>query len=239
MALEARTAVLEWAMRAGRGELPGLDWVEDSLRPEGEPFAIVRDGDKVSFRHLPLGTDLPPPLVDAAEQARVAGHPTALDLVQRLLARPAWLTSSRHLLWGPFSPVPGLLAALVEAYGIDAELHDNDHEALARLLVHLPRWHVDRGHPEAGLQLLDTALDLRPDVRLRDDGPVTFTCQSADWWAEQRTPRGPLRIADGVVATDGDLPDVVFGWAPTDRFPHELLRLLPCWASPRVALESR
>ncbi|MCA9568285.1 MAG: hypothetical protein KC656_10595 [Myxococcales bacterium] len=236
--LEARIAVVEWALRAGRGELPGLDWVDATLRPEGEPFAIVRDDEGVRFRHLPIGDDLPGPLVEAAEEADADGQPTALDAVQRIVARAQWLTSSRALTFTPWSPVPGLLAALVETYGVDAELHDRDLDALAKLLVHLPRWHARRGDAAAGIELLRAALGSEVPVQLGAAGPRAFTCQSSSWWADRPAPEGPLRIDGGVVCTEHPVRDVVLGWIPADRFPHELLRLLPSWASPRLVLET-
>lgn len=238
MDLEPRIAVLEWALRAGRGELPGLDWIDTTLRPEGEPFLLVRDGDRVRFRHLPLGPHLPPPLVEAAEQAQAAGEPTALEAVHHLLARAQWLTSARGLLFTPASPLPGLLASLVEAYGVDAELHEADADDLARLVVHLPGWYPRRGGLEPALDLLRTALDHDVTVRPATGGPLAFTCQSTDWWCERPLPTGPLLIHEGFVTTDAGHADVVLGWVPSDRFPHELLRLLPAWASCRLALES-
>lgn len=239
--LEARTAIYEWALRAGREEL-GDDWVDAELRPEGRPFAVVRDEAGLRFRHLPLADDLPGPMVEAAEAAQEAGEPTALESLHRILARAGWLTSSRALFWTPYSPVPALLAQLVESYGIDAELHERDPDALAKLLVHLPSWFIRRGQLQPALDLLEAALDNAVPARVDPPGPTTFACRSAAEWHRIGTPGTPT-IQDGwVVATTPEAPrdgDVALGWVPADRFPHELLRLLPAWSTARVVPETR
>lgn len=238
MSLEARTAALEWALRAARGDLDGVDWVDSTLRTHGEPFAIVRDGDAVRFRHLGFTDTLPGPMVDAAIDAQQRGEPTALEAITQLMARAQWLTSARRFLWTAHSPMPGLLSALVESYGIDVELHGNDPDTLANLLVHLPRWFPRRGEASRAVELLDTALDRGVSARVGSAAQVAFTCQGASWWARHSRP-STLVIEGGFLRMDpvDDPEDVVLGWVPTERFPHELLRLLPASASVRLALE--
>jgi hypothetical protein len=239
MALEARAAALEWALQMARGELSGTDWVDARLT-DLPPYRVTRDEGRARFRHLSLTDGLPSPMVDAAVDAQNDGEFTALEGLTRLFARVQWLTSARRFVWTPSSPVPHLLAALVEAYGVDAELHRHDPESLAKLLVHLPRWFPRRGQPGPAVELLAVALDDRVPVRVGGTGPAAFTCQSASWWAERRQPTA-LTLVGGIVRMQAvnDPEDTVLGWVPGDRFPHELLRLLPAFASVRLALEDR
>jgi hypothetical protein len=177
---------------------------------------------------------------DAAADAQDRGEPTAVEFLTRMIARVQWLTSSRLYLWTPFSPIPQLLASLVEAYGVDAELHDHDATTLANLLVHLPAWHPRRGNAEAAVELLRVAMDSEVPVNLGSAAPVVFTCQTADWWSRRDTASHHWVLQNDLVtgAPAADAEDVVLGWSPDDRFPHELLRLLPAFASVRLAPET-
>ena len=236
--LEARTAVLEWSIQHGAGEHTGVEWADPLVTPTGEPFRITRSPSGPQFRHLSISEDLPTPLVQAAADAQASGYPTALEGLTLLFAPAQWLTSTLSLCWTPFSATPGLLSSLVEAYGIDAELHDRDPAALKKLLVYLPRWFERRGQIEPAINLLRAALDADVPVRIHPSSEVAFTCQSTAWWAE-RAPHSTLTVRDRVVQSEAPGDDLGLGWMPTDRFPHELLRLLPTWASPRLALETR
>ena len=73
---------------------------------------------------------------------RSLGIWVALILAEVLhgMARAAWLVASRGLLWTPHTAVPGLLAGLVEAAGVDAGLHRGDPDRLRRLAALLPGW---------------------------------------------------------------------------------------------------
>jgi len=239
MKLEPRHSVLEWALQSSRGELSGTDWVDAELRSDGEPWMLRRDGETVRFRHLPPADRLPSPMQESAADAQERGEPTVAEFLTRMIARSQWLTSARRYLWTPFSPVPQLLAPLVEAYGIDAELHDRDSATLANLLVHLPAWHPRRGEAQAAVDLLGVAMDSEVPVRLGSDAPAAFTCQSADWWSRRNRPSSWVLRDDLMTGEPIDDPeDVILGWTPTDRFPHELLRLLPVFTSVRLAPET-
>ena len=244
MSVELRFAVLEWACRQAAGQLDGLHWVDGTVHNQGElPFQIVRRGDQVLFRHRDYGQWLPAPMVRAAKQAQTHGVPTALEGVIALFARAEWLIAAREHYWAAYGPVPALLAALVEAYGIPPELHRGDREHLARLVAHLPTWYPHRGDPVRGKQLMERAFDkpLRVQVNQRDTGALreTFTCRSAKWHARRVHRPQALHIHRGMVQVRHTAPtvtpeDVVMTWSPGIPFPHELLRLLPAWVSVRL-----
>ena len=65
-----------------------------------------------------------------------------------------WLISTRRYYWSPMSPVPRLLASLVEAMGIDNEIHRNRSDVLARLVARLPTWNPSRGTVQGAKDLL-------------------------------------------------------------------------------------
>ena len=115
-----------------------LDWIDSRILSRGIPFTLRKRPDGVQFRHIPLGMFLPPPMVTAARMAQRQGQPTMLEAMQLLFGRIEWLIAARSLYWTPYGPVPSLLAALVEAYGVDAELHGNEPEALANAVAVSP-----------------------------------------------------------------------------------------------------
>ena len=52
------------------------------------------------------------------------------------------------------SPVPQLLVTLVEAMGIDNEIHQNRPDVLSRLVARLPTWNPTRGTVHSAKELL-------------------------------------------------------------------------------------
>jgi len=246
--LRPRTAALEWIRRSAAGDLSGMGWVSLDLDPAATPFSVIPDeGEGERFRHVPYGAFLPPPMVEAAQEAREEGLATALEALLLLFARPEWLIHTRDRMWTPLSPTPELLARLAESYGVSAELHRGDPDKLARLAARLPSWHPHRGRPEAARALLEDALEEPSEgVGTIEDGELAseaFTCRSADWW-RRRTGGDPPqhRIVDNVLRFQPDTgrpfeviqEDIPVRWTPGTPFPRAILRLLPAWQSVRL-----
>lgn len=243
MTPHVRTALLEWAVRSARGELLGVDWVNTHIAAYGIPFTVrIDESGTARFAHVPMGRVLPPPVVEQAEAHRQSGTPTAFHALAMLSARAAWLTEARPLIWESYSPVPGLLAALVESYGVDVEIHGRDEATLARLAAFLPSWFPNRGRAAAASRLLRDAVRLPDSMRVdgADEGAdELMVCRSAEWHALRGTQGGAFTIRDGFVwsplgRTDVVSEDHLIGWIPGERIPRELLRLIPSWGSLRI-----
>jgi len=251
---------VEWSRRAAAGELEGLDWVDTDAPPGGEAFRQREDGEgRRRFRHLPYTSFLPAPIREAAEAARRAGRSTAHEALLLVFARSEWHIAARSRLWTPLTPVPRLLASLVEAFGVDPDLHRHDPQVLARLAALLPAWYPLRGTVERALVLLRVADDEERSTKLatlRDDGPTPdkpplrdelFACRSAEWWRRRRTDgaqpayrisEGWLRFqpAEGAGAYVLQQEDVLIEWRPGRAVPRNLMRLLPVWSDFRLAV---
>lgn len=252
--LRLRIAPLEWALRSGRGEATALDWVDTALLARGRAFTVVGEAEAPAFRHVPYGAFLPRPMLEAAQEARERGEPTLLEALLLLFARVEWLVTARRWLFTTSSPVPPLLVGLVEAYGIPRELHRAEPAVLATLLPRLPGWYPHRGDPERALALLEPALGEPLPVEVArhvgEEVDEAFACHAASWWRERGDGHGALAIRDGVavlVPTGATRSDVPLRWrVPTApdapgggaRFPGELLRLLPVWATVRLHSET-
>lgn len=245
MTTRTRLPTLEWALRAGAAELEDLSWVDTAVVELERPFQEV-DGDDADgptkFRHVAYGGFLPPPMREAAAEAAADGRPTTLMAMLLMFARVEWTVAAREHLWTSASPVPNLLAALVEAYGIGPEIHRDDPVRLASLLAHVPRWYPERGNAQRALELLETALDHRPDVAFEAPAkaPESFACHDAAWWADRGGEHGVLSITDGAARiAPASRPEVlpedveVVPPAQDEPLPHALLRLLPAWSSLR------
>lgn len=236
-----RTAPIEWAWRAASGSLHGLRWVDLTVEPELPEFSRSEDGE--AFRGTSLDAFLPPPMVEAAADASDRGEPTALDGLALLLARASWLVETRSLLWTSGTPMPEILARLVESYGIDAEGHRNDPSLLVNLRAQLPTWYPYRGDAHRAMRLLESALDEDMGVTIEPtnaDGEA-FACHDASWWATRGAGAGTLVI-------DGGLTRFVSGTEPACPVedvrlaPHAdlsgpsrvMFRLLPAWTTPRL-----
>ncbi len=237
-----RLGVLAWARQQARGDGAGLGWVDTTLRDDGRPFLPVEgpDGEE-RFRHAPYGLFLPGPMLESAKAAQARGEATALEGLLLLLARPEWLVAARHLLWTPLSPVPRLLAPLVEAFGIDRGLHRDDPSRLVRLLAHLPGFHPHRGDPEAAVALVRTALeeDLPVVVHAAPGPDEAFACRDASWWRVRGGSDATLVVRDGMLrrtapAASPRAEDVAIARQDGAPIPLSLLRLLPVWATLRL-----
>lgn len=256
--VDIRTAVREWARASAAGELQGLAWVDASADPDATPHTARRDDDGVQrFRHLPYAAFLPEAMADAMADAARAGDISAMEAVQMLFAEPEWLMVARPLLWSPLSPKPRLLAWLVERWGIESALHRDDPARLARIVARLPRWEPQRGRLAPAIEMTVEAAEepLTAPVVDDSDGPVpdapalrgeVFACRSDRWWARRRQPGATpaYRIEGGVVChqpADGPVfellrEDVLMEWTVGLSGTRRLLRLLPAWASLRLAL---
>jgi hypothetical protein len=258
MSARTRTAAVEWARRSAAGELDGLAWADGAVAGPDASFAITvgEDGEE-RFFHVALASLLPPAMAEAAAAASEAGRPTALEALQLLLARPQWLVRTRRLWWTPRSPAPGLLAPLVEAYGIPAEVHRDDPARLARIAARVARWWARRGELPPALELLREAADgdaraleawsgAAPAEGLDDE---VLACHDLSWWAERKPAAAALHpvIRDGLVrfqppggtAWEVLREDVVLTVHPDAPFDPSLLRMLPVWLSVRVVASPR
>ncbi len=253
--MRPRAAMFEWAHRAAAGTL-GQDWVEVGGTREDPPFSLVlRDG-ALRFRHVPYAAFLPALMAEAAREAREAGEPGLLELLERMLARLEWLVATRQLLWTPLSAAPEGLAPLLEAMGIDPEVHQEDPEFMARAAALLPAWRQARGTLQAALRLLSHAPlpAVSAPAQPASDAPAgpaladeVLVCRDERWWSARQEGAAPpeLRISGEHVRFQpasqpwGALPeDVLVSWLPEEPLPQALLRLLPAWTSLRLCLRS-
>lgn len=236
-----RTAPVEWAWRASAGGLHGLRWVDLTVDPDQPSFGRSPDGD--TFRGPDLDAHLPPPMVEAAAAAAERGEPTALDGLALLLARAAWTVETRALLWTSVTPMPEILARLVEAFGVDAEGHRHDPSLLVNLRAQLPSWYPHRGDARRAFELLESALDedLGLSLDVEPGAAEAFVCHDAGWWASRGAGAGTLVI-------DGGLTRFAAGTAPpcpVEDVPlapladlsgtaRVMFRLLPASTTPRL-----
>lgn len=247
-----RAPILEWARREAAGELGGLGWVDAAMPAGAEPFSMVEREGQARFRHVPYAAFLPDLLAEAAQAEAEAGETGLLQALQLIFARCEWRVATRALWWTSLSPAPGLLTALVEAAGVGPETHGDDAEALARITALLPTWLPRRGRLDAALELRSSPARL---AHVSTDGPAPRTpelraevlaCRDAGWWAARRsTEASPeLRLTHGFLQFQPQaappwplLPeDVLVEWRPDDAADPGLLRLLPPWSTPRLAL---
>ena len=259
--LHLQVASLKWACEASRGQLQKLDWVDSTIYAQQSSFRINKQADKYIYRHRPYGAYLPKAMSNSAIVAQRNGEPTVLEGLLLLFARMEWLTASRRYFWSPMSPVPELLAILVEALGVGNEIHRDDEEVLSRLTARLPTWIPQRGTVASAKSLLtdtvgekltiETAqLDKEGNTPVRPDiASEVFACQDLDWW-QRRLPESDgegksmnMRLESGFLAfqsTDKPMPlhreDVLVGWKVSEKFPTNLLRLLPAWICLRIVI---
>ena len=265
-ATQKTVAPLQWAVDSAQGDTQGLAWVDTKIIPRHRSFTM-QSGQKTgerTYRHRPYAAYLPKTMMMAARHAQQQGEPTVLEGLLLLFAKMEWLIATRRYYWSPMSPVPMLLTSLVEAMGIDNEIHRNRSDVLARLVARLPTWNPSRGTVQGAKELLvETVGDVFPlrVAQMPKDSPVpidpdiqgeVFACHDVDWW-ERRTHRSPegkalnkpmdLRIESEFLQfqTPAEpMPlhheDVLVGWKISDKFPTNLLRLLPAWVTIRVVI---
>ncbi len=258
--LASGVPTLDWSQAAAAGELEGLAWVDTDDATGRPAFRQREDGEgRRRFRHLPYTAFLPGSVRRAARRAQQAGRTTAHEALLLVFAEAEWRIAARRWLWSPLSSAPRLLASLVEAYGIDPDLHRHDPEVLARLVALLPAWYPLRGTVERALVLLRVARSEdrgTPMATLRDDGPrpaepplrdEVFACRSGEWWRrrgsssvrpEYRIEAGWLRFQprEGDDAYVLQQEDVLIEWRPGREVPRNLMRLLPVWSDFRLAV---
>ena len=258
--LAIREPILEWAHLAASGRIQGLDWIDPEISDEHNRAGVTENGRK-RFRQLPYTAFLPAVMVDAAREAQKRGQPTLLESILLVTAWPEWVVAARRTLWTPLSPIPGLLANLVEAYGIGVEIHQNDVERLSRLVARLPSWYPHRGQAQRALRLLADAIDERPRetyAHATTHGPTpsrpaisqeAMSCRSVSWWVARAEPsaKPAYRIEDGFLRFQPQEgggyrlinEDVLVGWESKHPLSTNLMRMLPAWAVLRlVVLES-
>lgn len=248
-----RSPLLEWSRRAAASDLGGLQWVEAPSASDAEDYEVVHlDGQIARFRALPLARWLPPALGEAAVQASGEGEATLLEALEALFARPIWMVLGRRLFWLPNGPSPQVLAHLVEAYGIGAEVHGGDRDRLARLAARAPAWFPLRGRLDQARSLLRDAGLPEPAGQWTGGGAATprslpeeaMVCRSTSWWAARKRGDGEVtyRIHGGVLRFQA-LPDPEFAVPREDVLVElpagpspslQLLRLLPAWTTVRV-----
>lgn len=250
--LGLRLPEVEWSVRCGTGELDdGLDWVDTRLDPELPHLRMKGDDGEIRFRHFPYLSLLPTYIADEAHAAQLRGRPTAWEGLALLFARAGWTVASRSLLWAPYSPYPGVLSRLVEAFGIERSMHRFDRSRLSRLSAMLPTWYPSRGRLDSAREVLGACdlLEQTNPIWGQDEQPPAgalqdevFCCRGARWW-KARQPAGAspsLRIGSGFLRfhpREGDnwgLRREDFLVAIGDEgLSLEMFRLLPAWASVR------
>lgn len=264
VATQKTVAPLQWAVDSAQGQADGLGWVDTEIVPRHRSFTMKDSRAGRQYRHRPYGAYLPKTMMLSARQAQQQGEPTVLEGLLLLFARMEWLVATRRYYWSPMSPVPKLLASLVEAMGIDNEIHRDRPEVLSRLAARLPTWNPSRGTVQGAKDLLvETVGDAFPIrvAQLPKDKPIPidpdiqgelFACHDVEWW-ERRALRNTegeienapmeLRLESGFVqfqSPNEPMPlhheDVLVGWKISDKFPTNLLRLLPAWISIRVVI---
>lgn len=259
--LAAREPALEWAHRAAKQELEGLGWVDTNLDPKAPALSQREDestDEERRFLHFPYTAFMPNVLANAAIEAKAHGEAPMVEAVVLLLARPEWLIAGRHLMWSPLSPVPRILSTLVEAFGVDQDLHRNDPEILARLAAQLPGWHAHRGTVSRAREVLESTGDLAQadgTATVATDGEVptspdlreeVFACRDETWWAARSKgePEPEYRISGGVLKfqpKSGNAyvlrrEDVLVEWQAGRPVPRQLMRLLPSWVVVRLVI---
>jgi hypothetical protein len=250
LTLPVRSPVLEWAARQAAGELEGLEWVAEHLPLEQDDYTVHEEDGEPRFHAVSLAPYLPPPMAQAAVAAHERGEATALEGVQAMFARAVWPVVTRRLWWTADSPAPGLLAWLLEQYGIGPELHRNDPGKLRATVARLATWRRERGDLKATLTLLRDDLQHEPDERYAEGQSLVdevLCCHKLSWWrARQRgRPYVAYRIEDGMLRFQDPsepafvaLPeDVVAEAAPDRPWSATLLRLLPAWMCVRPVLK--
>ena len=266
VATQNTVAPLQWAVDAAQGMAEGLDWVDAEIIPRHRSFTmhVDQENGERTYRHRPYSAYLPKTMMLAARHAQRQGEPTVLEGLLLLFAKMEWLVATRRYYWSPMSPIPRLLASLVEAMGIDNEIHRNRPDVLARLVARLPTWNPSRGTVQGAKELIvETVGDAFPIrvAQMPKDKPIpmdpdiqgeVFACHDTDWWEQrtQRTSEGKaqnkpmdLRIGSGFLqfqTAEEPMPlhheDVLVGWKISEKFPTNLLRLLPAWISIRVVV---
>jgi hypothetical protein len=259
--LNLQVAPLKWSCEASRNNFGKLNWVDSTIYEHHASFRMSKKQNQYVYRHRPYGAYLPDSMSKSAIVAQQNGEPTVLEGLLLLFARMEWLTRSRRYYWTPMSPVPQLLAVLVEALGVGNEIHRDDHEVLSRLTARLPTWLPSRGTAKSARNLLietvgesitieTSQLDKDGNTPIRPDivGEV-FSCQSVDWW-KRRIPDAKneeqsmnLRLDSGFLSfqnKDHPIPlhreDILVGWKVSEKFPTNLLRLLPAWICLRIVV---
>lgn len=245
----ARLPHLEWCHRTSAGEHEDLDWVDTTLELHADTYRTVAGADGIlRFQHFPYSAFTPPAMFEEAAAAQERGEPTLQEGLLLLFARVEWLIASRQQLWTCLTPVPPVLVALVEAYGVGPEVHGRDNETLARLAALLPDWFPSRGTVAAARRVLKCAeLESAAEyVYTRDDsGPTpavlegeVLVCRSLAFWAARVGDTGETthRIQNEVLLFQSATPrfelrreDMVVVWSPGRHLSVELLRLLPPW----------
>ena len=254
-------APLQWASDTAKGKTKKMGWVDSKIRTHAPAFRCREIEDDRSYRHRSYGAYLPKSMVRAAQIAQQNGEPTVLEALLLLFSRMEWLIVSRKYFWSPMSPIPKLLSLLVEALGIDVEIHRNDQEVLSRLVARLPTWNPSRGTVHGGVDLLTETVGedisiqtasiakeglepIQPDLTRE-----VFACHDLDWWRRRKPDVRKEEIVTNLTISSGFVTyqqieepvqlhpeDILVGWKISEKFPTNLLRLLPAWISVRVVV---
>ena len=254
-------APLQWAADTAKGKTQKLDWVDSTIQDYAPSFRLQNTSEGRKYRHRAYGAYLPKSMLKAAQAAQQNGEPTVLEAILLLYSRIEWLIESRRYYWSPMSPLPSLLALLVEALGVDVEIHRNDKEVLARLVARLPTWNPSRGTVHGGVDLLTETVGedisihtasvqkeggkpIQPDISRE-----AFACHDVDWWRRRKPNVSTDEITTDLTISSGFLTyqdteepvqlhpeDILVGWKVSEKFPTNLLRLLPAWISVRVVV---
>ena len=252
--LHARIAALEWATDTANGDIKDLDWVDADLDPELEGFAFEHKKDGKVFRHRPLGYFLPSIMSRTAYASQKNGDPTVLEALMYIYAKIEWLMATRKYYWSPFSPVSELLVLLAEVYGVGKEIHQNDPQALSRLIARLPAWHKNSGTAQKAKELLVDIIGRELSIKASQSpsqeevSREVLVSHEWQWWKHRSksSSKSKMQIRSGFLCFQSqkkeeqfDLvkEDVLITWKEEVGFPKDFLRLLPIWASVRIIIE--
>lgn len=256
--LNSKVAALEWSTDAANGDLKGLDWIEADLNPNAEAFQVVKEDNTKKYRHRPYGYFLPTLMARAAYEAQRNGDPTVLEAMLYVYAKIEWLVATRKYFWSPLSPIPELLSVLAESYGVGPEIHQNNPQALSRLISKLPIWHKRSGTAEKAREMLVDIIgrELPLGIKNANDRNISQSLEHEvllsrewRWWKnrKEKTSNTKMRISNGLLCfqpqeEEEQFPlikeDVLVHWKEGRGFPTEFLRLLPMWISIRIVIEA-
>ena len=253
--LNARVAALEWATDAANGDIKGLDWVDSNLDPNLEGFVFEQGDEGKKFRHRPLGYVGPSIMSRMAHWSQKNGDPTVLEALTYIYAKMEWLMVTRKYYWSPFSPIPELLVLLAEVYGVGKEIHQNNPQALSRLIARLPAWHKNSGTAEKAIEMLvdiigrDLSIQATQSADAKTLSQEVLVSREWQWWKHRTkdSSKSKMQIRSGFLCFQSSKKeeqfelvkeDVLITWKEGVGFPKDFLRLLTIWASVRIIIES-
>jgi len=251
--LGLRLPEVEWSFRANAGELAGLRWVDTRLDPQLPPARAHGENGSTTFRYFAPLEVTPTYVREETLDAQGRGRPTAWEGLALLFAKSGWTVEARGFVWAPYSPYPGVLSRMVEAFGVERAMHRFDPGRLSRLAAMLPTWYPSRGRLDAARAVLAAcdALATADETWGQDEPPPAdalrdevLCCHDAKWWRARkgRDAQPSYRLEKGFLRfqpAEGDgfgmrREDFLLVLDPSGKLSLAMHRLLPAWASVRI-----